>query len=621
VDNGNGTYTDNDGNLVVIGEDGTKEVYTPVKSDISGVYLDENKKIVYTGADGIPNTPDDDEFVVIDYPLPIQETLFSIKYPLMAHQEEEYQIELDFADGRAYSLDTIRFISSDLNVLTVDATGKIKMISVVSSTATIACILTDGSTITKKYTTISKDLPEGYNVASLNSPGQEDIVENSTRPLTALRVVPKEGSNANNLNTRTFSILSDGDPDNTGSSVTPGGWFHAGTPGSVTVTNTVTNIDGSSATGVIIVKIISANPTPEIPPYVTESTNWYTLEPAPAYAGGDGTKTNPYQISSVRQFKKLSLDVELLGATDATYQKYFELTADLDFLGDNTVKQSLIGEFQGNFDGKGHLIKDLIQVSVANSSVFGSLSYGEIKNLGREGGRTESDAGASGLVYAISMRGKISNCYNSAPISGKVNAIGLVCSFVSGAIMENCYNTGDVTSTDPVSRAGGLAGSVLYQGGTVTIINSYNTGNVNTQRNAGGLFYMINTSAGNKQILNLTNCFNFGNVTITGTGNEVGSLIGRINEPSSDLVEVIANNVYSRPDVAANQGTTPKPNRPIGWMTSTEAIKDYVINTNPTLKEDAKYTLDYSQTAAFVTELGSAFKYAEGRPPKLAWEQ
>ncbi|GHT42585.1 hypothetical protein FACS189437_10550 [Bacteroidia bacterium] len=48
-----GSYTDEDGNLVVIREDGTKEVYTPVKSDIPGVYLDKDGESVYAGADAV----------------------------------------------------------------------------------------------------------------------------------------------------------------------------------------------------------------------------------------------------------------------------------------------------------------------------------------------------------------------------------------------------------------------------------------------------------------------------------------------------------------------------------------------------------------------------------------
>ncbi|MDR0682003.1 MAG: hypothetical protein LBG15_09190, partial [Dysgonamonadaceae bacterium] len=98
TDNGNGTYTDSQGNLIYNGK-----TYTPIKSDIPGVYLDEDNEIVYAGADGIPDTADDDVFVTPDYPLPTQSTLFSVKYPVTVHPNGEYQMELDFADGRTYA--------------------------------------------------------------------------------------------------------------------------------------------------------------------------------------------------------------------------------------------------------------------------------------------------------------------------------------------------------------------------------------------------------------------------------------------------------------------------------------------------------------------------------------
>jgi hypothetical protein len=50
-------------------------------------------------------------------------------------------------------------------------------------------------------------------------------------------------------------------------------------------------------------------------------------------------------------------------------------------------------------------------------------------------------------------------------------------------------------------------------------------------------------------------------------------------------------------------------------------IQNTLLQNNLTMTEDAKYTLDYSKSAAFAAELGSAFKVAEGRTPKLAWEK
>jgi hypothetical protein len=52
-----------------------------------------------------------------------------------------------------------------------------------------------------------------------------------------------------------------------------------------------------------------------------------------------------------------------------------------------------------------------------------------------------------------------------------------------------------------------------------------------------------------------------------------------------------------------------------------QAFVNSVYSANLTMKADAKYTLEYSQSATFAAELGSAFKVANGRTPKLAWEK
>jgi hypothetical protein len=360
------------------------------------------------------------------------------------------------------------------------------------------------------------------------------------------------------------------------------------------------------------------------------------LEPAPAYGGGDGTEANPYQISSIRQFKKLAVDIQLLGSVEATYQKYFDLTVDLDFSADKTVKQTLIGPFMGTLDGKGHLIKNL-DMDVSGKfgvSVFGSLGYGEIKNLGREKGHITGVDGSNvaGLVYEINSGGKLRNCYNSSDITVFRIASGLVCLLTTDAVVENCYNTGNVTTSGGTTGTQ-AAGLVLAEniGGTATIINSYNAGNIKGLDRVGGIVGLLNTPNLKKLIFNMSNCFNFGEVTITNNNDIVGSIIGAtvyeaagIGYESADpLYEVNATNVYSRPGVAsANNGNVPKPNQPIGWMDPNGMNqKDDILAANPTLGENEKYTIEYSKSADFVPELGGAFKYAPGRTPKLAWEK
>lgn len=85
---------------------------------------------------------------------------------------------------------------------------------------------------------------------------------------------------------------------------------------------------------------------------------------ANSYAGGDGSKTNPYEIATAEQLAKLARDVN----NGNTFRgKYFKLTADIDLSGGiwmpigkyynyGNVNNRL---FFGKFDGNGHVIKNM----------------------------------------------------------------------------------------------------------------------------------------------------------------------------------------------------------------------------------------------------------------------
>ncbi|MDR0682196.1 MAG: hypothetical protein LBG15_10185, partial [Dysgonamonadaceae bacterium] len=508
--------------------------------------------------------------------------------------------------------------SGNSGVISVDENGKMTACPTKDLSATIAIILEDGSVF--YYSQITRTAVHPFILIGV-ADSEVSIGQNSVKKIGAILRDYVGSPNGFNLATLTYAMDDDG---NTGSMVTPGGWFRAGaTPGAATVTATAKDEDGETFTGTITVTILGP-PSAETQPYVTASTNWATLDPALDYAGGDGTEANPYQISSVRQFKKLATDIVLLGSTETTYQKYFELTTDLDFSDDNTVTNTLIGTFYGTFDGKGHLIKNLNIDGTGKTaiSLFQVLAYGEIKNLGREGGSiTDTNAttptvAAGGIIYSMTNGGKLTNCYNSSSINGCYYGGGLLWAMSVAASIENCYNIGDITTN---RYSGGLIGTC--GSGNLNIINSYNYGNIfGKALYNGGLIGILNTPIGKKQILNANNVFNFGNVA-TSTSNTIGSILGLIAEEiNSSLIEVNATNLYSRPDVVSNNSVI-KSNQPIGWDTSArEAIKNAILAANPTF-ENPKYTLAYSKSRAFAAELGGAFKYASERTPKLAWEK
>lgn len=102
-----------------------------------------------------------------------------------------------------------------------------------------------------------------------------------------------------------------------------------------------------------------------------QTTNtYYSIDIyADSYAGGDGSKTNPYEIATEKQLAKLARDVNNGNTPQAFLGKYFKLTADIDLkngiwmpigkyynYGDGNGANRL---FFGKFDGNGHVIKNM----------------------------------------------------------------------------------------------------------------------------------------------------------------------------------------------------------------------------------------------------------------------
>jgi hypothetical protein len=622
VDNGNDTKTDSQGNLVYKGE-----TYAPIESDVPGIYLDKEGEIVYTGADGVPNTDDDNVFVVPDYPLPKQETLFSIVKPVWNGMEENTnntQLELDFATP--YS-GKIKYISSNPSFISVDQNGILTASAARTGQTIIAVILEDGSFTSKGFDlqTASSMNAAGAKLASV-SPGNAPylVFPDSTLKIGVTLKAQNSSGNVWRAKSITYTMQNAGA---TGSTVTPGGWFIAGsTAGTATVEAEVEDGDGAKLSTTITVEIVGALSDETKPE--TVSTDWASLEPASDYAGGNGTEANPYRISCLRQLKKLSYDIKLLGAVEATYQKYYQLTTDLDFTGDNTVTRSLVdGTFYGSFDGLGHIIKGL-RINPGNEvvndiGIIARVSYGEIKNLGREGGSTTAPNGnfVGGIVGSIS-NSIVSNCFNTSNISVLKYAGGIAGAIYNRSIIENCYNTGEIFCPNVAGSAAGITGYVVGGATTAIIANVYNTGKVNAFDYSATLVGNMRNGSSIMHTLELNNCYNFSDIdTGTATGSRSGIILGYIQNSEPELTNIIATNVYSKPEALILNGVPTS--RLIGWSNSTQKtnIVDKLVAANPTMKEDAKYTLGYSQSAAFATELGDAFKYVPERTPKLAWEK
>ncbi len=275
---------------------------------------------------------------------------------------------------------------------------------------------------------------------------------------------------------------------------------------------------------------------------------------AATFAGGDGTAANPYQIAAPEQLVALGADPNLA-------DKHFVLIRDLDMARVDPNAMSPIGAdkvgilsggFEGEFDGKGHEIKNLcilrpnapwvglfarVEKSVRNlrlkdvtvkgkdvvGGLAGELGGGTIQNCSITGSVTGVD-NVGGLVGW--SHNKIMSCTATVEVHGEGSVGGLV-GEAAGDIVS-CRVTAVVDGNVAI---GGLAGS-LYKNASQCSAS----GRVTGKSRVGGLVgaWMASFALGLSSvdysspndvdpIAHLTQCSS--DCTVTGT-EEIGGLLG-----------------------------------------------------------------------------------------------
>ena len=251
---------------------------------------------------------------------------------------------------------------------------------------------------------------------------------------------------------------------------------------------------------------------------------------ASGFAGGSGTKDDPYLISTGAQ---LAYFAKRINSVDIS-SSYFRLTNSINLngrewtpIGNNSTSpsSSYSPQFRGNFDGNGYIVYNF-KVSVAQSygytyyGLFGYLGYGStVKNLGVEDfsiNITQSAEIYAGGLAGWASNAKITNCYAIGNISASATQASnsyTKTSATSGGLIGKCHTSSinncsanvEVYSEDyySVSYSGGLVGWFGYS----NITNSHATGNVKSEFYAGGLVaYACDAT--------VTNSYSTSNVTI-----------------------------------------------------------------------------------------------------------
>ena len=185
--------------------------------------------------------------------------------------------------------------------------------------------------------------------------------------------------------------------------------------------------------------------------------------------GNDGTKENPYTISTANQLLAFAYEVNDCGLSFK--DKYVRLDASIHMqptTSSTNVEWIGIGTqehpFEGNFDGG---LRDISYLK--GKSLFGNISTNAIVeglSLSRMIGTTD------GGSIACVNNGTIYGCMVKGDVSGTTNAGG-ICATNNGTIMA-CAHIGDVTTTNETdTKAGGMAGE-----NSGTILASYFAGNL-----------------------------------------------------------------------------------------------------------------------------------------------
>lgn len=243
--------------------------------------------------------------------------------------------------------------------------------------------------------------------------------------------------------------------------------------------NYVTNIKGSySSLGSFTFEIKAddawGTPDNEVTP---EADNVYSSNTeAKAPEKGEGTADVPFLIESGANLKWM----QSLSDPSATEDKHFKLTTDIEVTAD-TWKPIGGGSvaFYGHFDGDGHTITGKL-TAAADYGEYSFGFFGRVFSPGRVQNLTNAAevyapnvinvGGIIGSTSGGDQQVVITNCINTAKVTGKYNVAGIVGSYyyandaiTSGEhlFMSGCTNSGEIIALESNSEYESSAGGVV----------------------------------------------------------------------------------------------------------------------------------------------------------------
>ncbi len=240
----------------------------------------------------------------------------------------------------------------------------------------------------------------------------------------------------------------------------------------------------------------------------------FAAEDPVAFAGGDGTKDNPYLVQNEAQLRAIDNDLA------ASYK----LTADIQLTGEWTPIASNGDFFTGVLDGDGHVVSGLRVESTRNyAGFFAGISGGQVENLGLQN-VVVNGGNYAGAIAGYLSRGAISRCWVSGAVSGDDSVGGLVGGLDNGGLIDSCYSTAQVSGT--ATSIGGIAGFIRTDS-SVTLC--YSTGTIQGNQRIGGIVGNVDNG---QQPARIVNCVALGREVVAASGKEAGRVAGAVSEPA-----------------------------------------------------------------------------------------
>jgi hypothetical protein len=213
--------------------------------------------------------------------------------------------------------------------------------------------------------------------------------------------------------------------------------------------------------------------------------------PDAAYAGGDGSASDPFLISTAGQLLKLSGD-------SSNWGKHFEQTTDIDMNGCawTPIAPVWATPFTGTYDGGGKAILGLEVDLNTTATALGLFGYGNgmtVRDLELEVTVHLADANrpSGGIVGEVRSNGvTVTRVSVTVDIdrSNSAEAGGILGFALGRVVLEDVAVSGAIRVDGSNSHAGGFAGSICYWSSPPILIkDSSVSANIEGGRQVGGV--------------------------------------------------------------------------------------------------------------------------------------